>query len=124
MIKINDYIEISPTTSQIWVNTKALKNDFGLNEEEIAVMKKLEYSQEHEYLPIIGYNKTTNSNALTFANPMSVAIFDYITGIHLTIEQGLYVFSGYNKSYYLKLLKVGKSIFLKTDPTTFKLCWR
>lgn len=123
--RINDYITISNFSNTKWINTNGLKNDFGLNEEEIKLLIALTYYPKHELLPIKGYNKITNKNAVTFANPMSVALFDYIRGIQVELSKEIPIFlpGSIDRYYYLERLEVAKSIFIKTDPITFKLCY-
>lgn len=112
---MNKYLELIPELDVKIFNSKALKEDLGITDEEIFFMTGLMFFPFNESVPTI--KKGILQKKTILLDPICVALYDYYHGAEILLSRNVVRVDTEKK------MKMAKSIFRKYSPENFIHCF-
>lgn len=115
MIRINDYLEISPELGIKIFNVQGLLQDFGITMDEIFLLTKLFYFPDNELVPIV-INGIKQREWIE-VDPICVAVYDFYYGAKIALSRNM----GFDDTEMK--MELAKSFFKKYSPEKYIHCF-
>jgi len=115
MTEINKYLAVFPELGIKIFDSIALKEDFGISEDEVMFLSKLFYYPFHEKVPKIKNGKM--QKARIQLDPICVALYDYYNGAKILLSRNVKL------ENVVTEMKMAKSIFKKYCPENYSHCF-